>query len=503
MSINWNAGLDWQGGGSGGGDNSPKKVLLFGDSITEDSYRAGHSSSLGVPPGTPITGMIGDGATLTVTTTNNHGLSVGDAVRITGVADAGVNGTYWVREVVSPMVYKVDSAFVGTPKKSSWGVVGSLRLEALKYPFAWWANWLGKGTFEIIGATPSWGSRTSDMVTRMATDDGVLFTPKPDIILFLGGTNDVSNGVPLAQSMANYQAIHDLCRGKGIRLAMATVPPRWASDGEPMALATRDLSNALRNWCIANGIPCVDYWTALVDPANQLYAVEDYLADHVHFSGRGSIVIGKWLAQFFGAYKVGDLIKLPTANDGGGLFPNALFANTRSAAQTGVTGTRPENTTVFVNTANATGVSSVAPGPVGNVWRFIYTSAATGYGVSMRLIPQAAPVSAQDQRIRLVCHIKIYDLTADANLLLNIQVARNGAVNAYALGLPTAHKIKTGETLEFDFESEPIFVRAGTALAFATTGCDVTVTTNSGPGSGTVEISRVGVYVEDGGLPPR
>jgi lysophospholipase L1-like esterase len=169
------------------------------------------------------------------------------------------------------------------------------------------------------------GNTTAQMLARIGTD---IDPYDPDWCLVLGGTNDAGTGVPLATYAANIAAIVDNLKGRGIRPVLITPFPNPAT---PVEVPTRrQLLDSylawLRYWCPRNGVPLIDGFTLLVDPATGGY-LATYNTDGIHPSDGGAQIVGKAISDLVTPQlypQVPDLAAY-TGTDSQNLVPNALY----------------------------------------------------------------------------------------------------------------------------------------------------------------------------------
>lgn len=120
------------------------------------------------------------------------------------------------------------------------------------------------------------GDRTAQMLARVDADVIRLRTPKPGRCIVLGGTNDVADATPIAQTLANLIAIYGRLRAAGIQPVGATIPPR-----APFRTRVAWLNLAIKDACEGRGLPCLDFHAVLVDPATGGYK-PGYDDDGIH-----------------------------------------------------------------------------------------------------------------------------------------------------------------------------------------------------------------------------
>lgn len=132
-------------------------------------------------------------------------------------------------------------------------------------------------------------------------------TIRPDWVFLFGGINDIwKNTNSSAVMFADWKAIYDLCTNAGIKVATATIPGFGVSGIGYITVAMRtrllEFNVLLRDFCAKNGIPCVDFYTTLVNPATGVM-FPAWSADWTHMNQLGAQKIGKAVATTFSAIK--------------------------------------------------------------------------------------------------------------------------------------------------------------------------------------------------------
>jgi lysophospholipase L1-like esterase len=127
------------------------------------------------------------------------------------------------------------------------------------------------------------GQTTSQMLLRFRSD---VIALKPAVVVILAGINDIAeNTGPIALPMVagNIASMIDLAKAHNIKVILCSVLPaasfNWNKKIEP-AMKVMALNDLLMNYADANGIPYVDYFSALVDDNNGLPL--QYAEDGVH-----------------------------------------------------------------------------------------------------------------------------------------------------------------------------------------------------------------------------
>ena len=162
--------------------------------------------------------------------------------------------------------------------------------------FAEQTNWIDEG----VG-----GQNSSQVLARFQTD---VIDLNPGVVHILVGTNDVYPGWTLVpsnanaiNSAANVEAMVQMAQANGIHIILATIPP-WGCDASKCAPAETadptlsryeriDIWNAwIEQYAFSQGIPVVDYHSALVAPDGEHY-VPDLTLEGVHPNATGYVIM--------------------------------------------------------------------------------------------------------------------------------------------------------------------------------------------------------------------
>jgi acyl-CoA thioesterase-1 len=162
--------------------------------------------------------------------------------------------------------------------------------------FAQHPNWINKGVS---------GQNSDQVLARFRTD---VIDLQPDIVHILVGTNDVYPGWTLVpsdpnaiDSPANVEDMVQMAQANGTHVILTTIPP-WgclasncvlalAADPTPGRYGRINIWNAwIEQYASSQGIPVVDYHSALVAPDGEHY-VPDLTLDGVHPSTAGYAVM--------------------------------------------------------------------------------------------------------------------------------------------------------------------------------------------------------------------
>lgn len=129
------------------------------------------------------------------------------------------------------------------------------------------------------------GQTSYQMLSRFR-DDVVLL--RPATVVICAGTNDIAeNSHPYSEerTMGNIMSMTEIARANGIRVVLATVPPAvafpWIKGIENVGEKIVSLNRRIKAYAAANGLPCVDYHTALVG-SDGLAPAHGLTTDGVH-----------------------------------------------------------------------------------------------------------------------------------------------------------------------------------------------------------------------------
>jgi lysophospholipase L1-like esterase len=212
---------------------------------------------------------------------------------VASVTVCGFSATIATGQVAKPIPAPPSVVFIGDSISAIWGS-GQEGPEFAEHP-----NWIDKG---ISGQT------SSQVLARFQTD---VIDLHPQIVHILVGTNDVYPGWTLEppdgtagsaiNSPANVEAMVQMAQANYIHVVLATIPP-WGCDAANCTLAetadpTPSRYDRISTWnawieefALSQGIPVVDYHSAVLAPDGEYY-VPELTLDGVHPSAAGYVVM--------------------------------------------------------------------------------------------------------------------------------------------------------------------------------------------------------------------
>lgn len=225
---------------------------------------------------------------------------------------------------------------------SKWLVIGdsnsTLGIEQVQgRSYTVFAPALTKGKLYKEFSTATSGNRADQQYTKLTR----LLTAgaRPTIASVMVGTNELSQGVPMATWQKNYQKIINKLIQFGIEPVIMTLPPRSGPlRATPPAVVDGTWNAWLRTYAQQKGLVLVDVWKTVADPRTREFKKGYFNAkDGVHVNGLGQMMIAqefvRVLSPHMKAYSSSSKQALmPLRYDTRNLLPNGVL---RSASTTG------------------------------------------------------------------------------------------------------------------------------------------------------------------------
>jgi acyl-CoA thioesterase I len=138
------------------------------------------------------------------------------------------------------------------------------------------------------------GDTTAQLRERLAA---VLETgPTPQVVIVLGGTNDIARGLPVEAALRNLQRIAQGLREAGRQTVLVIPPPSGAFHLDSI----RALRAGLRDYCRREGIILVDPWPAMEDPARPGWMRPELALDPLHPNEQGQFILAQEISRALG-----------------------------------------------------------------------------------------------------------------------------------------------------------------------------------------------------------
>ncbi|MFZ5753713.1 MAG: GDSL-type esterase/lipase family protein [Bacillota bacterium] len=155
------------------------------------------------------------------------------------------------------------------------------------YPFTpdvSWVERLRRETgWKVINSGVS-GDTFDDMALRLETD---VFTHKPDIVILMGGTNDVYVGLSQPRIQKSFKAIIDALEAENIKIIVGIPLPVDDATERPLQL----WRSWLRQFCEDKGIAIIDFHQDFMDERGKMK--EDLFLDGCHPRVKGYEIMGE------------------------------------------------------------------------------------------------------------------------------------------------------------------------------------------------------------------
>jgi len=138
------------------------------------------------------------------------------------------------------------------------------------------------------------GDTTAQMLDRLADvlDSG----PTPQVVVIMGGTNDIARGMPVDGALRNLQTIAERVRDSGRRPVLVCPPPSGAFHLD-RAMALRA---GLHEYARAQRITFVDPWPAMEDRSRPGWSRPELALDVLHPNEQGQYVLAEQIARALG-----------------------------------------------------------------------------------------------------------------------------------------------------------------------------------------------------------
>jgi lysophospholipase L1-like esterase len=166
---------------------------------------------------------------------------------------------------------------------------------------------------------------TAMMLDRFDTD----VTPyAPTVVTLDGGTNEILTGVPFDTYKANFIALIAKVRAIGAVPVIASILPNQTQRQKAATWVKWQ-----RSYAAQEGIPFLDFWTLLVDPATGILNSTAATSDGTHPGVGGMVAMGRYASEFLLNLVAPNAVPILTDNnDTDFLLSNPLFYGAPSAA---------------------------------------------------------------------------------------------------------------------------------------------------------------------------
>ena len=233
------------------------------------------------------------GATIDDVYSGNEGTVSAQAINLTWPT------TVWNLSGSLPLLLsvpaRIPAIFVGDSITWQWARISTSFAESnLKIPFD--ASYMTRsGSNVVVPFHPGFfsgngyidkgisGQNTTQMLSRFQKD---VVDLNPKVVVIMGGTNDLAQGVAKEQIVANISQMAEMADAAGIKVVLCTVTPNndYYSRLNPHEKGTHiiALNGMLNGYATEKGFSWCDYWTSLVADDGLSLKEEYRLYDNLH-----------------------------------------------------------------------------------------------------------------------------------------------------------------------------------------------------------------------------
>ena len=190
---------------------------------------------------------------------------------------------------------RIPAIFVGDSITWQWACTSTSFAESnLKIPFD--ASYMTRsGSNVVVPFHPGFfagngyldkgisGQNTTQMLSRFEKD---VISLEPQVVVIMGGTNDLAQGVSKDEIVANISAMADWAHGLGIQVVLCTVTPNNDNysrlNPKNKGPHIIELNGMLHDVAVSRGYAWCDYWTSLVADDGLSMKEEYRLYDNLH-----------------------------------------------------------------------------------------------------------------------------------------------------------------------------------------------------------------------------
>jgi acyl-CoA thioesterase-1 len=157
-------------------------------------------------------------------------------------------------------------------------------------PYGRWVQEMIRPSAEVIVSGVN-GELTGEMALRLGRD---VIAVQPDVVVILGGSNDLGWNAEPAAIMRNLVTMYERCRAAGITSVAVTVPSIRGADALiPARLA---LNQFILDYGRARSQSVVDLFTATAEPDTRRLA-QAYSNDGLHLTTEGYRVFAELVSR--------------------------------------------------------------------------------------------------------------------------------------------------------------------------------------------------------------
>lgn len=157
-----------------------------------------------------------------------------------------------------------------------------------------WASLLSQGRI-FFGGIAATSGYTAEQILATHVPTVVAASPKPAACIVLAGTNNISVTGSVSSFATTMTAIYTQLLAAGILPIACTLPPRSGDSAANIKLLTQ-FNAWITRYAQLNGLPLVDFYSQLVDPATGNWQAGLNL-DNYHPNGAGAKIMGELISD--------------------------------------------------------------------------------------------------------------------------------------------------------------------------------------------------------------
>jgi len=349
--------------------------------------------------------------------------------------------------------------------------------------FPSYATYLSKGRLLRVANAGVAGNTAADMLARFSADVAAY---SPSLVVIMAGTNDWNDfaPTPLGTYQANIRDLVAACRTIRAAPVLCTVPPNIISSARR---GRTIIGNTwLRTYCQDEGIPLIDFYTLLVDPATGGYLAA-YALDGTHPNNPGYVAMGSFLNAALLSWlpPVDPLLPMENAD------PNNLLTNGLNLTTTGAgTTLMPTGWSVQTSVHPAGVTGSLVTGDAtikGNWWRVVADGSAAATNNEYQVVAGIVPGHTY-------AHVGRFKATGLSNVDSTAAGSRFLLGHAYNSSLLVAgYDFRVASTHSYDV-TEGTFYQESLAPFDAATCLVRRQLLQTTVGAGTLQVAQTGFY---------
>ena len=190
-----------------------------------------------------------------------------------------------------------------------------------------WANILLNQRLKVLYNAGVSGNTTAQMLARIQTD---VINKRPSYCVILGGTNDLSQNVPIETIKNNLLTMYKMLIGSGITVIACTLTPRIITAYRPSIININNFIRSLRS-TLKNFIVC-DWYEDVASPVDDNWFA-GFSDDGLHPIVKSAFVMGKRLYTVLkDIVPVNPIFAGSNTNDATAIFPNMYLLGGATSA---------------------------------------------------------------------------------------------------------------------------------------------------------------------------